>query len=161
LGQRFHQATTYDIVPLAYLSLYAARARGISILQLGRENGTYHADRALTGFSGIVLKLLSHEAIALWLPRISAWYHDFGHIETRSAAPGLVRGVRVGMPRICVQQWAVTAMEFAEHVLERCGARDVRVSVFEPEQEGQRHGQPLFRVPFELRWGSIEGPSGK
>ena len=152
LSQRFGGAHSYDILPLIYLASHAARARGIGYELQVRESALFHATRALQGFSGVVLRLLSHEAVALWLPRISAWYHDFGGVETRVVSPGVVRGVRWGMPRVYVQSWAITAMVFTEHVLTRAGAKDARVHALGPEPDGTREGHPLYRIPFEVRW---------
>jgi hypothetical protein len=151
-SQKFSPSGWYDIFALSTLARVCARMRGITFTQYVNEAAHHYADVALQGFSGIVLRALSHESIALWIPRVSAWFNDFGEMRTQVAAPGLVRGVRTGLPRYGVLGWAQTAMEFTEAVLERAGAGDVRVHPLAPEPDGERAGIDLYRVPFEIRW---------
>ncbi len=150
--QKFSPAGWYDLFALATLARACARVRGITFTQYVNEAARHYADEAMQGFSGIVLRALSHESIALWIPRVSAWFNDFGEMQTSLTAPGVVRGVRTGIPRYVVLGWAQTAMEFTEEVLKRAGAQDVRVHPLAPEADGQRAGVELFRVPFEVRW---------
>jgi hypothetical protein len=142
----------YDVQPLAYVGHTAAKLLRISFDQYARELGIDHARVAFDGFSGVVLRVLSHETLAMWLPRISAWFHDFGDVQTASTSPGLVRGVRTGVPRFLVHAWAITACEFAEEMLRRAGAKSPRVHTLAPEADGSREGHDTFRIPFEVCW---------
>jgi hypothetical protein len=152
LTQRFAATDWYDIVPVLYFASFVARARGVAFTQHVRDSAVAHAESALTGFTSIVLKLLSNESVAMWLPRISGWYHDFGGVETKVAGLRHVRGVRFGLPALYVQPWAITAMHFSEHVLARAGAKEPRAHALEALPDGTRDGCPLYRVTFDVKW---------
>jgi hypothetical protein len=153
LRQPFASLDWYDIGPAIHFAPLLARACGISLLQHMRDSALMHAQAAMKGFTPVILKLVSNETVATWLPRMSTWYHDFGEIETRVAGPRDVRGVRTGVPVFVVQSWAVLSMEFVEHVLELTGAKDVRAHALETELEGTQEGCPLYRVSFQVTWG--------
>ncbi len=152
LAQRFSASEWYDIVPVLYFAAIVARGRGVAFTQHVRDSALAHAENALTGFTSIVLKLVSNESVATWLPRISGWYHDFGTTETKVIGPRHVRGVRTGLPALYVQPWAITAMHFAEHVLGRAGAKEPRAHALEAQPDGTRDGSALYRVTFEVKW---------
>ena len=152
LAQRFSGSEWYDIMPVLYFAAIVARGRGVAFTQHVRDSAFAHADNALGGFTSIVLKLVSNESVAAWLPRISGWYHDFGTTETKVIGPRHVRGLRTGLPVIYVQPWAITAMHFAEHVLSHAGAKEPRAHTLEAQPDGTREGHALYRVTFEVKW---------
>jgi hypothetical protein len=152
LAQRFSTTDWYDIMPVLYFAATVARARGVPFSQHVRDTAIAHAESALSGFTSIVLRLVSNESVATWLPRISGWYHDFGTVETKVVGARQVRGVRSGLPFPYVQPWSITAMEFAEHVLARSGAKDPRAHTLDAEPDGSRDGCALYRVSFEVKW---------
>jgi hypothetical protein len=110
------------MTPLHQLCDAAAKMRGVSYDFMAKELTLLHAARAWEGFTGMVLRMRSHEALASWIPRVSSVYHDFGGISARVVAPGLVRGEGSGLPRFFVQQWARAALTFTEDILRRAGA---------------------------------------
>jgi hypothetical protein len=150
--QRFAPTEWYDIYPAVHLAPIVARACGITLAQHMRDSALAHAEWALHGFTSVILKLVSNEAVANWLPRISAWYHDFGGIQTRTVGDRHVRGLRTGLPIFAVQGWAILGMHFTEHVLAHAGARDPRAHALDAEPDGTREGCPLYRVAFEVTW---------
>jgi hypothetical protein len=151
-SQHFALGGWYDMLPLLALGKAVARMRGIPFSQYARESAHGHAEYALRGFSGIVLRSISPETIAVWMPRITGWYHDFGDISVRAVGPGHVRGVRTGIPEALIFGWSVSSMEFTEEVLRRCGASDARASALGAEEEGMRAGSKVFRLAFDVRW---------
>jgi hypothetical protein len=153
LSQPFSTSELYDALPSAIVSAAGARIRRIPVYQHLRELGGFLAEHSFRGFSGILLRVLSSEVVATWLPRLSAAYHEFGSVETEVTGPGTVRGVRSGMPRMFVQVWGVTATEITERLLSRSGAASPRCLAMEPEPEGTVGGHEVFRIPFEIRWG--------
>jgi hypothetical protein len=153
MTQRFSPANWYDIAPAVDFAPLQARAVGITMAQHMRAAAFMHAEWAKGGFTSVVLRLLSTETVASWLPRISAWYHDFGRIETQVAGDRHVRGVRYGLPVFVVQSWAIIGMHFTEHVLAHSGAKDPRAHALEAEPDGEREGCPLYRVSFDITWG--------
>jgi hypothetical protein len=152
LGQKFSTLEWYDTLPLAYLGVIVARTRGITLNQHIRDLAEAHAARALTGFSGTVLRLVSTEAVATWLPRVSAWYHDFGVADSKVVEDRRVRAQRRGMPQCMVQGWSVAATHFIETVLRQSGAREPRAHTLEVEPDGARDGHPLYRIAFDITW---------
>jgi hypothetical protein len=153
LGQRFSATDWYDIYPSIHLAPIVARACGMSIAQHMRASAVQHAEWALGGFTSIILRLLSNETVASWIPRISAWYHDFGRVETRVVGERQVRGTRSGLPIFTVQGWSVVGMHFTEHVLTHAGAKAPRTHLLGAEPDGERAGCPLYRVTFDVQWG--------
>jgi hypothetical protein len=123
LGQRFSATEWYDIYPSIHFMPIVARACGVSLAQHMRASAVQHAEWALRGFTSIVLKLVSNETVASWIPRISAWYHDFGRVEASVVGERHVRGTRSGLPVFVVQGWAIVGMHFTEHVLAHAGAK--------------------------------------
>jgi hypothetical protein len=160
LAQRFVSSDFYDALPSAFLSVAAARVRKVPIYSHLREHGIFLAERSFSGFSSVVLRVLSHEVVASWLPRLSASYHQFGTVETSRAGPGVIRGQRRGMPRMFLHVWGTTATEVIERILARCGAEAPRVHVLEPEPDGRVSDYEVFRVPFEVRWTPKGAKSG-
>ena len=152
MSQPFSSFSWYDALPSAAMHLAASRVRQVSLYQQLREHGTFLAERFHNGISGVVLRALSNEAIATWIPRISSFHHEFGSVEAKVAGPGCVRGVRTGMPRMFLQVWAVTSTEIVERVLGRAGARAPRVLLLEPTVDGSAAGYETFRTSFEIRW---------
>jgi hypothetical protein len=78
--------------------------------------------------------------------------NDFGTIETRATGDRLVRATRTGLPDFMVLGWAIAGIEFAELALNRCGSKETRVYPLAVEDDGERDGQRLNRVSFEIAW---------
>jgi hypothetical protein len=150
--QRFSATEWYDIYPSIHLAPLVAKAYGATLDQHMRTAALVHADWARQGFTSVILKLVSNEAVATWLPRISGWYHDFGRVETRVVGARHVRGTRSGLPVFAVQGWSVLGMHFTEHVLAHAGAKAPRVRALEAEPDGTHEGCPLYRVTFDVEW---------
>jgi hypothetical protein len=152
ISQRFEWGMLYDALPSALVTAAVARERGVPLYQHLREHGSFLAARTFTGFSAVLLRVLSTETVATWLPRLSSAFHDFGKVEGAPVGPGLVRGVRTGMPRMFMHVWGITAAEVVEQTLARSGAKSPHCRVLEPESEGLVSGYEVFRVPFEVKW---------
>jgi hypothetical protein len=150
--QSFSAHRWYDAAAITLLTHVAARLRGLSLSQYTREGVPAYVDAAFSGVSGIVLRSLSLEAIATWLPKASSWFNDFGTIETRATGAHLVRATRTSLPDFMVLPWAIAGIEFAELALNRCGAKETRVYPLAVEGDGERDGHRLNRVSFEIAW---------
>jgi hypothetical protein len=153
LTQRFAATEWYDIYPSVHFAPKLAKACGLSLAQHMRASAVLHGDWAMRGFTSIILKLVSNEAVASWIPRIASWYHDFGRTEAAVVGERRVRGVRSGLPVFAVQGWAILGMHFTEHVLAQAGALDPRAHALDAEPDGEREGCPLYRVTFDITWG--------
>lgn len=150
--QPFHPSEWYDVVPNPYMHTIAARLRGIPFRAHIQDNGSWHADHAMRGPLRTFLRVLSNESVAVWLPRISARYHDFGKCETKPIAPGKVRGSRTGMPRPLVPWFTALSAAFCEKALHIGGATNARMLYGQAEPEGSRGGQDIFTLHFEVTW---------
>jgi hypothetical protein len=151
--QSFRPSDWYDVVPNPYMHSIAAKLRGIPFREHIHDNGSWHADHAMRGPLRTLLRVLSHESVALWLPRISATYHDFGKCETRPIGTGKVRGVRTGMPRPLVPWYTALSAAFAEKALAIGGALNPRLVYGNAVPEGSRGGQDIYSLHFEITWG--------
>jgi hypothetical protein len=152
LHRHFDPDGWYDLAPKLYLSQAAARARGVPFDAHCREVSQWHAQDKFSGIYRPLLKVVSSEMLALWIPRLSSTFYDFGTIESRVAGMRLVRVVRYGQPRIAVQWWAAAASAYFEYVLRAAGARHPRVRWLAVEPDGERLGMDLHRMPFEITW---------
>lgn len=152
LARKFEPDGWYDLIPKLYQSQAAARLRGVSFGSHCRELSRWHAQDKFSGIYRPLLRVVSSETLAVWMPRMSSSFYDFGAIESRVVAANLVRGARTGMPRIAVQWWAAAAVGYFEYVLEAAGTRNGRVRWLPTEHDGERQGMELVRMPFEVSW---------
>jgi hypothetical protein len=150
--QTFHPSEWYDVVPNPYLHTIAAKLRGIPFRAHILDNGAWHAEHAMRGPLRALLRVLSNESVALWLPRISARYHDFGKVDTKSVSVGKVRGLRTGMPRPLIPWYTALSASFCEKALSIGGAPNPRMLYGQAEPEGSRGGQDIYSLHFELTW---------
>jgi hypothetical protein len=150
--QTFRPSEWYDVVPNPYMHTIAARLRGIPFRAHIQDNGSWHAEHAMRGPLGAVLRVLSNDSVALWLPRISSRYHDFGKCDTKPIAPGKVRGSRTGMPRSLVPWYTALSAAFCEKALNIGGASNPRMLFAKTEPEGSRGGQDIYSLHFEVTW---------
>jgi hypothetical protein len=152
LGQRFHASDWYDVVPNPYMHAIAARLRSLPFIEHIRDNGTWHAEHAMRGALKALLRVLSNESVALWLPRISSTYHDFGKCETKVTGKRLVHGARTGMPRSLVPWYVVLSSAFCEKALAIGGASSARMVYGEAEPQGTQGAEEIFKLHFEIAW---------
>lgn len=150
--QSFRPSDWYDVVPNPYMHTIAAKLRGIAFREHILDNGSWHADHAMRGPLRALLRVLSHESVALWLPRISATYHDFGKCETKPIGAGKIRGVRTGMPRPLVPWYTVLSSAFCEKALMLGGAKNPKMLFGNAQPEGTRGGQDIYSLHFEISW---------
>ena len=84
--QHFVASGWYDILPVATISAFAARLRGIPHAQQVRENSAWLAKRDLRGVYRILVSMSSVAMVAMRLPRLSMRYFDFGARTERWSA---------------------------------------------------------------------------
>ena len=152
LRQKFRAAEWYDAFPNVQLMLSASRILGLTFEEHRRRVGAWHAQAALNGIYRALLKIVSNENVALWGPRISSVYFEFGKTEARAVGPREVRGIRRGVPKGLVQ-WIVWASAgFADASLRMAGARSAATVFDEVETEGARSGQEICSVRMRITW---------
>lgn len=151
--QRFRASEWYDAYPGAQLEIAAARVRGYAFERHRRETGAWHAKHAARGLYGALLRIVSSETIALWGPRISSIYFEFGRSDARATGPREVVVTRRGTPRELLQWLAFASAGFTETALQLAGARDVRVVLENVVDDGRLHGRYLSAVDLRITWG--------
>lgn len=148
----FRASEWYDAYPGAMLEALAARVRSLPFEQHRVRTGTWHAEDAVKGIYGALLKLVSNENVATWAPRISGIYFEFGKTETRVAGPRLVTGLRRGVP-VELAQWLMFASAgFGTEFLRRAGGRNAKTEIGEVTPDGRSYGRDLVKVELRLTW---------
>jgi len=152
LSRKFTPDGWYDVVPKLYQSQAAARLRGVSYQAHCHELSRWHAQDKFSGIYRPLLKIVSSEMLAVWIPRMSSSFYDFGSTDSRVAGSKLVRVTRSGMPRVAVQWWAAAATGYFEYCLLTAGARHPHIRWLPTEPDGERMGMELVKMPFEITW---------
>ncbi len=150
--QKFRSSEWYDAFPCVTLHATAARLRGITFAEHRRQVGAYHARAAGGGIYRALLRVVSNENIAIWGPRMSSIYFEFGKTETRATGEREVAGVRRGMPACLVQFVLHASKGFSEETLVLAGAKTASFDIGAIELEERAHGQSLYKAEFILRW---------
>lgn len=151
LGQHFAFSSWYDVMPVPYLGVAVARARGVSFEQQIADSNRWSEERTGAIYRAL-LAMMTTERVATTLPKAVAIVHDFGRVSCRVLGPQRVAGVRQGIPRPLVRWLALSHSTYLELALRRAGASTVRVHFSPPEREGEISGAELYRIPFEIQW---------
>jgi hypothetical protein len=152
LRQEFHASEWYDAIPNPYLQRVAARLRGVTFERHQLDTGAWHARHAIRGIYRTLLSYVSNENVALWGPRISSIYHEFGKGRTEASGNNFVRCVRSGVPQALVDWLAPTVVGFTETALALSGAGSATMRFDGPQSDGEVSGYPLFRMQGRVDW---------
>ena len=150
--QRFAPSEWYDAYPGALLEVGVARLRGVSFEEQRRGTGAWHAREATRGVYSTLIKLASNVSVALWGPRLSSVYFEFGRMETRPTANKEVTAIRRGVPAELAQAILWSSIGFCHEALLLAGARSPVVDVLAVEPDGREHGRELVKVTVRIRW---------
>jgi hypothetical protein len=152
LLRKFEPDAWYDVVPKLYQAQAAAKLRGISYEKQCAEASRWHAQDKFSGIYRPLLRVASSEMLAVWIPRLSSSFYDFGSTESRVVGPKVVKVTRYGVPRVAVLWWAHAASSYFEYVIGATGARHPHVRWHPTLPDGERMGMELVKMPFELTW---------
>lgn len=150
-AQKLRPSEWYDAFPGAVLHAVAARLRHVPYAEHRRQVGVYHAGAAGSVYRAL-LQIVSNENVAIWGPRVSSLYFEFGRFETRVAGPKRVEGVRRGVPAGLVQSVLHGSKGFTEETLRLAGAKTASFEIGEVEAHGRSYGQDLFDVAIRVSW---------
>jgi hypothetical protein len=142
----------YDTLPILAMSATAARLRQMPHAQLVRENAAWLAERDLRGVYRMVLALMSIEAVATRLSKLSMQYFDFGSAESRKIGDRTVESVRSGIPGPLASWFIFAADGFVPVALRMAGAKTVSIRHGHPRPDGMVQGCPAVQIRFELEW---------
>lgn len=150
--QSFSSSRNYDVVPLPYAGAAIARLRGISFADQVRDSNRVAARAGFAKAYSTLLRTIHSDTLVLALPRAVAILHDFGKVKVAVASPHCVEGTRTGVPHVLCGWTSLSASAFISAMMEDGGAKDVRVSFFEPEPDGEVRGHATYRMPFRIEW---------
>ena len=150
--QRFRGSEWYDAFPATALHSAAARLRGVAFAEHRRQVGAYHAREAGGGIYRTLLRVLSTDNVAVWAPRVSSIYFEFGKTKTSAVAPKDVAGVRSGLPEGLLQFVMFASKGFCEETLLLAGAKTASFDLGAVRIDDRAHGQDLYSVDFFIRW---------
>jgi hypothetical protein len=148
----FKPSEWYDAYPGTQLELTAAGLRGLSFEEHRWSTGAWHARDAARGIYGTLLRFISSENIAIWAPRISSLYFEFGKTQTRVVAPSEVHVLRRGVPKELVQWVMFASAGFVQGALEAAGAHSPEIALLDIEADGREYGRDLVKVGMRLAW---------
>jgi hypothetical protein len=152
LQQPFATDRWYDAIPIAPISLAAAKARRSTHAKLVRENAAWSAARDLQGPFRSVLRLGPIPMVAQYFPKLSMQFFDFGSAEARMLRDKTCEVAHLGVPA-SLASWFVWAVEgYVPVVLTLAGAKDIRVKAAPPRPDGDVRGMPTMRLAFEIIW---------
>jgi hypothetical protein len=150
--QPFRTSEWYDAYPGAVIEVAAARVRAMTFERHRRNTGAWHARDAVHGIYAALLKILSTENIAVWAPRISSIYFEFGKTTSKVTGPREVIGSRRGIPKDLVQWLIFASAGFVETTLQLGGAKNPTVTVVDIAPDGRDHMRDMMRVDLRLKW---------
>jgi hypothetical protein len=150
--QRFEVSQWYDSLPNAYFQQTAAQLRGVPLVEHAQQLGVFHARERLKGFSSLVLKVLSTQSVALWVPRVPSMYYSYAKTHTQIIGPRrvalTVAGVPVMMARWIGAIFAATGGAF----IASSGAKDVVAGFSSAEPESSKHEIPVCCLEGLITW---------
>jgi hypothetical protein len=152
MQQKFLAGGWYDVMPIAQLVKCEARAMRLSVPQYLRLRTRYQAEKDIGTLYRFLLKLVSHEQVALRVPRIIGQLFDFGTTETSSAGPGHVELRMRGWPA-ALSDWCTTAFHvYVETAMRLSGVDEPRIEIhpFTPERPVQ--GIPCVTVRLTIHF---------
>lgn len=146
MQQRFLPSAWYDVMPIARLVPCEARAMRLSVPQYLKLRTRYQAEKDIGSIYRFLLKLVSHEQVALRLPRFMGQLFDFGTPETRKIEPGHVELAMRGWPA-ALSEWCTTAFPvYVDTALRLSGTKEPRIVIHPFEDEPEVRGIPCVTV---------------
>src|SRR5688572_10686367 len=136
MDQLFEAYGWYDVLPMVPLSELIAGLMGIDVERYLVERTREQARRDLAGLTRLLMRAVSARTVAVFLPKLTARYHDWGRIDARLPGPRRVETVRTGVPQPLRAWYATMACTFAETALEIAGAPSPRVVLHSSEPDG-------------------------
>jgi hypothetical protein len=154
--QKFRPSEWYDAMPGVIIESTAARLRGIPFEQHRRQVGSWHAAEGIRGIYAALFKVVSDENIALWAPRISSLYFEFGKVETKALGGRAIEGWWRGLPPQLAQNVCYASAGFCAEALRLTGAHDPIVTLHEVEPDAvfktTAAALETVRVRFRMAW---------
>lgn len=152
--QSFGVASFYDVLPIPYLGVAAARARGVSFEQQIKDSNRFAARSRFAEIYGALIRHVDAETLALALPRAVKILQAFGGCTTEAVGPGRVRGVRTGVPAVLVRWYTASTSAFLSQSLERSTGAPLLIRFSDPEVDGEVARMTTYKLPFEILLGT-------
>lgn len=150
-GQQFRWSEWYDAAPMVPIQVALCRLQGGDFGHLVQRRARAAAEALVPRVFQMLLGLGSPKAAAEHLPRLLAYYFDFGRIELEvDTTHG--RGVLTHIPRIVAPGFVYTVLGLVEGALQLMGAKLVSGSYSDVALGSPVHGFETIRCEMTFRW---------
>lgn len=151
--QRFLASAWYDVFPILALAEAGARLSDTDVPTFVRDLTAEQARNDTRGVYRFLLTLVSPQALARRLPKLTEQYFDFGGVDEESTdEPGQVVVVRRQMPHALVDWYEVAAGAYVREVLGLAGATTAGSRLLATWDDSPLHGLPTTAMRFEFSW---------
>jgi hypothetical protein len=152
-NQSFLPSVWYDAFPAPYIGYVAAQKLGRTYQEITLAAAADQTARNINGVYKVILRLLvSPLAVAQRMPAMTEQTFDFAPVELTKNGPRDVTLMRPKFPAPLYEWYDIVARYFLETALGMAGAKQVRVEVFAPEDDGVAHGVKLIRIGSRTTW---------
>jgi hypothetical protein len=148
--QEFLASAMYDVLPMPYIVMAVAEARGRDVRELTSGMGQAAVKQQMSGVYARVLSGLTPERFTQRFDQVISHFYDFAPVQV-SPASGGARVVRAGMPLSVAEWWSLVTQPFVEVPLTANGARDVSVE-WTIRPTGTDRGVEVGEVVWDVRW---------
>ncbi len=153
LEQPFAASGWYDIFPMIAMIVQVARLHGVPYFTAVSELSRQMAEADLNGLYRTLLRVVSPGLLAPKLPKIQAQYLNFGSLDVLESGPKHCEVLRRDHPHLLVHWYVSVVHGFLPCLLERAGARDVRVRWSAPRLESfDAAGFEKVALRFAIHW---------
>jgi len=150
IQQKFLPGSWYDVLPIAQLIRYEARAMRLSVPQYLQLRTRYQAEKDIGTVYKFLLKLVSLEQVGMRVPRIISQLFDFGTTDGRVVAPGHIELLLSGWPAVLVE-WSQTAFEvYVNTAMRLSGAREAKLVLSDAIPEAAKGPVQLVTLKMDI-----------
>jgi len=152
ISQKFLPASFYDVMPVARLIRYEARALRLPVPQYLTMRTRFQAERDIGTVYKFLLKLVSLEQVGLRVPRIIGQLFDFGRVEATVVGEGHIELVLHGWPEVLLE-WCRTAFEvYVNTAMRLSGAKEASLKLTSHLNEDAPRGIPLVKLKMDIHF---------
>lgn len=150
--QPFMASSFYDIYPLMVMGNVCARLAGMAVTDFLRIRSRHQVELDFSGVYRLFLQVSSPESVAVKLLGLWAQYLNFGTVEAKTPASGIVEVIRREVP-VQVASWlSPISQAYTLRALELNGAKNAFCRALPFRKEGSVQGVDLVTMEAEYRW---------
>jgi hypothetical protein len=152
VGQRFLAGSWYDALPIAAVSLQAAKLAGVDQDEILRRRSRWQAERDIRGIYRMLVKLVSPETVVMRFGRVILQYFDFGSSDARMLDKNTCEVLERGIPLPLTLCMVPIAEGWATEALREAGAKNISFHADAPRKDGEKQGMDTYALRFEIRY---------